>query len=58
MAALFKLVPESQVVFGTDYPYFPVGAQAASLQKLGLAAAQLRAIESGNAMRLMPRIKA
>jgi len=58
MAALFKLVPESQVVFGTDYPYFPVGAQAASLQKLGLAAAQLQAIESGNALRLMPRIKA
>ena len=58
MAALFKLVPESQVVFGTDYPYFPVGPQAASLQKLGLAAAQLQAIASGNAMRLMPGLKA
>ena len=35
-----------------------LGAQAASLQKLGLTAAQVQAIASGNAMRLIPRIKA
>lgn len=58
MAALLKLVPESQVVFGTDYPYVPIDEQAASLRKLGLPEATVRRIESGNAMGLVPRLKA
>lgn len=58
MAALLKLIPESQVVFGTDYPYVPIGAQAASLRRLGLPEATVRRIESGNAMGLVPRLKA
>ena len=58
MAALLKLIPESQVVFGTDYPYVPIGAQAASLRRLGLPEATVRGIESGNAMGLVPRLKA
>jgi len=57
MAALMKLVPATQVTFGTDYPYFP-GNQIAALRGLGLPADQLRAIESGSAMGLMPRLKA
>jgi predicted TIM-barrel fold metal-dependent hydrolase len=57
MAALMKLVPATQVTFGTDYPYFP-GNQIAALRGLGLPADQLRAIESGNAMGLLPRLKA
>jgi predicted TIM-barrel fold metal-dependent hydrolase len=56
MAALLKLIPESQVVFGTDYPYVPIGAQAASLRRLGLPEATVRGIESGNAMNLVPRL--
>src|SRR6266567_3541803 len=56
MAALMKLVPETQVTFGTDYPYFP-GSQIAALRGLGLPPDQLRAIESGNAMGLLPRLK-
>lgn len=58
MAALLQLIPESQVVFGSDYPYVPIDVQAASLRKLGLAAATVRGIESGNAMALLPRLKA
>jgi predicted TIM-barrel fold metal-dependent hydrolase len=58
MAALLKLVPDSQVVFGTDYPYVGIGTQAQSLGGLGLSAAQVQAIESGNALRLMPRLAA
>ena len=58
MAALLKLVPASQVLFGSDYPYAPVAAQAADLRKLGLAENDVRGIESGNALRLMPRLKA
>ena len=57
MAALLKLIPESQVVFGTDYPYVPIDTQAAAIRKLGLSDATAQAIESGNAMNLVPRLK-
>ena len=57
MAALLALVPATQVTFGTDYPYF-FGAQAASLNALGLAADDLAAIARGTAERLLPRLRA
>jgi predicted TIM-barrel fold metal-dependent hydrolase len=57
LAALLKLVPASQVTYGTDYPYFPHD-QYKDLQKAGLSAADLAAIEHGNAERLLPRLKA
>jgi predicted TIM-barrel fold metal-dependent hydrolase len=57
MAALLKLVPVSQVTYGTDYPYFPTD-QNKELAKLGLPAADLQAIEHGNAERLIPALKA
>jgi predicted TIM-barrel fold metal-dependent hydrolase len=53
MAALLKLVPGSQVVFGSDYPYVPIAEQAAALRSLGLDATLVAAIESGNARRLL-----
>ena len=58
MAALLSLVPVSQIVFGTDYPYVPTGPQEAALGKARLSAASRKAIESGNAARLLPRLKA
>lgn len=58
MAALLKLVPVSQIVFGTDYPYVPTGPQEVALKNAGLKADSLEAIESGNAERLLPRLKA
>lgn len=57
IAALLKLVPVSQVTYGTDYPYFPTD-QNKDLHKLGLSAADLTAIEHGNAERLLPKLKA
>jgi predicted TIM-barrel fold metal-dependent hydrolase len=57
MAALLKLIPESQITFGSDYPYVPIDTQAAAMRKLGLSEATLRGIESGNAMGLVPRLK-
>jgi predicted TIM-barrel fold metal-dependent hydrolase len=57
LAALLKLVPASQVTYGTDYPYFPHD-QYKDLQKAGLSAADLAAIGHGNAERLLPRLKA
>ena len=57
MAALLKLVPVSQITYGTDYPYFPLN-QIDSLRQLNLPAADLEAIASGNATRLVPRLGA
>jgi predicted TIM-barrel fold metal-dependent hydrolase len=56
MAALMKLVPVSQITYGTDYPYFPLN-QHVTLAQSGLSAADLEAIESGNAMRLVPKLR-
>lgn len=55
MAALLKLVPPTQVVYGSDYPYVPMDTQLTALRQLGLDEATVRAIESGNARRLLPR---
>ena len=55
MAALLKLVPGSQVVFGSDYPYVPIADQAAALRNLGLDPSLVAAIEGGNARRLLNR---
>ena len=57
MAALLKFASVSQVLFGTDYPYVSVVENANDLVKVGLSAADLKAIENENAIRLMPRLK-
>jgi predicted TIM-barrel fold metal-dependent hydrolase len=57
MAALLKLVPASQVTYGTDYPYFPLN-QIDSLRQLNLPPADLEAITNGTATRLLPRLGA
>jgi predicted TIM-barrel fold metal-dependent hydrolase len=54
MAALMKLVPVSQITYGTDYPYFPLN-QIDKLGQLNLSPNDLTAIASGNATRLLPR---
>ena len=56
MAALMKLVPASQITYGSDYPYFPLD-QIANLRQLGLTQEQLQDIASGNAMKLIPGLK-
>lgn len=57
MAALLKLVAVSQVTYGTDYPYFPT-TQIDQLRELGLKPDEIKAIGSGNAMKLVPRLQA
>jgi predicted TIM-barrel fold metal-dependent hydrolase len=56
MAGLLKMVPPSQVVFGTDFPYVPTTLQAEALEKDGLSAEALAAIRRDNAARLIPRL--
>jgi 6-methylsalicylate decarboxylase len=58
LAALMKLVPVSQVLFGTDFPYRDAKEAADGLQAYGFNDADLLAIDRGNAVRLMPRIGA
>jgi len=57
MAALLKLVPDTQVVYGSDYPYVAMDTQATALRSLGLTGETLQRIESGNAQRLLPRVR-
>ncbi len=57
IAALTNLVPMSQIMLGSDYPYVPVGATNDGLNKLGLSAKDLRAIRRDNALKLLPGLK-
>jgi predicted TIM-barrel fold metal-dependent hydrolase len=57
LAALLKLVSSSQVMFGTDFPYRPGSEVVEGLTAYGFSAAELQAIDRGNAVRLMPRLK-
>jgi predicted TIM-barrel fold metal-dependent hydrolase len=59
LTGLLRLVPATQVMLGTDYPF--VASMAYTLDPLrshGLAAAELEAIEGGTALRLFPRFAA
>jgi predicted TIM-barrel fold metal-dependent hydrolase len=58
LAALLKLAPVSQILFGTDYPYRTGAEEIDGLTAQHFAAADLRAIERGNALRILPRLKA
>ena len=58
LPTLMKTVPVSQVLYGTDYPFGgdPSGRVAAGLRTHPFTAAELRAIERDNALRLFPRL--
>ncbi len=58
MAALMKIVPTSQIVFGTDYPALPAAFQVAGLRACRLTEPELRAIYRTNALGLLPRLNA
>ena len=58
LAALTRLVKPTQILFGTDYPFGPAKAVAAGLRSVGLFGPEdLQAIERGNAVRIMPRLR-
>lgn len=54
-AALTKLVKPTQIVYGTDFPYF-ANDQLDNIDKRGLSAHDKALILAGNAKRLMPRL--
>jgi predicted TIM-barrel fold metal-dependent hydrolase len=58
-AALSKLIPNSQILFGTDYPYGqPVPGSVSEMASLKLSRTQLQGIRRGNAAALFTRFRA
>jgi predicted TIM-barrel fold metal-dependent hydrolase len=58
MSALSKLVPISQILFGTDFPYLTAADQLKGLKECGaFSAADLEKIENDNALALLPRFR-
>ena len=55
MQALKGLVGASQIVFGADYPYTTILDHVEGLRGCGFTAAELAAIDRGNALRILPR---
>jgi predicted TIM-barrel fold metal-dependent hydrolase len=56
MAALMNLVPSSQMLFGSDFPYVPAAVTANGLDRFRLSASDLQAVNRENGMRLFPRL--
>ena len=57
LLALLKLVPPSQVVYGTDFPFRDGAEVSGGLAKHGFSASERMAIDRDNALRLFPRLR-
>ena len=55
MAALLKLIPSSQIMYGSDYPYVPLNTQLEALNRLHLSPQVVEDIRFGNAQRLLKK---
>jgi predicted TIM-barrel fold metal-dependent hydrolase len=57
MGPLTRLVSNSQICFGTDFPYRPIADNVRGLAKCGLFSPRdLEQVERTNASRLLPRL--
>jgi predicted TIM-barrel fold metal-dependent hydrolase len=58
VSCLRQIIPISQIMFGTDYPY-GTGClgQVQTIARCGFSDTDLAAIDSGNALRLLPRFR-
>jgi predicted TIM-barrel fold metal-dependent hydrolase len=54
---LLRMVPVSQVMFGSDFPYRDATEAVDGLKNYKFSEADLRAIDYENAQRIMPRLK-
>jgi predicted TIM-barrel fold metal-dependent hydrolase len=57
LAALMKLVPTSQIVWGSDFPYRAVGPTAEGWDKFEASPEIKSAVNRENALKLFPRFK-
>jgi predicted TIM-barrel fold metal-dependent hydrolase len=55
MAAVFQMIPTSQLFYGSDAPFGSTTGIAGELAKFELSAADIKAIRRENALRLFPR---
>ena len=58
MAALRVMAPLSHILFGTDYPFVKVAEGVKHLHQDDMADADRAAIDRGNVLALLPRLKA
>ena len=57
LTALKSLVPVSQMLFGSDFPFLKPGDTVPGLEKFGFSAAELHAVNRGNAEKLFPQLR-
>jgi 6-methylsalicylate decarboxylase len=55
LTALRSLVPTSQIMFGSDFPFYSIDETARGMRNVGLSDSELKAIGRENAMTLLPR---
>jgi 6-methylsalicylate decarboxylase len=58
MAAMTKFAQPDRILFGTDYPFEPIESTVNEIPGLGYSADFWRAVDRGNAEKLLPRFKA
>lgn len=56
VAAITSIVPTTQILLGSDNPYIPLGETAEDIKTLGFSDADLRLIQRGNALSLIPSL--
>jgi predicted TIM-barrel fold metal-dependent hydrolase len=57
MAAIFKAIPTSQILFGSDLPFWKIETIASATNQFDLPPSDLRAIQRENALRLLPKLR-
>jgi 6-methylsalicylate decarboxylase len=58
IAALTRLIPTTQILFGSDNPFIALAETAEGVKQLGFSMDDLRLIGRDNALALLPRLKA
>ena len=57
VAGLRKLVPNSQILYGSDEPFNSTLQMTNALQKLAFSSDEIAAVQRGNALQLFPRLQ-
>ena len=57
MAALRALIPTSQIMFGSDFPFRKSEDARIGLGQRSFTSAEREAIDRGNALRIMPALR-
>jgi predicted TIM-barrel fold metal-dependent hydrolase len=58
LPAVRGMADPTHILFGSDFPYVPIGRSVENLARAGLRHQELAAIDRGNALALFPRLRA